>query len=142
MKKEDIYDMPNIGCLLGIAYQAELARLAAALSAAGLEITTAEYVIMRMLYTHSEMQQCELSRIIGKDKASVSRSVKSLADKELVENRQLSYKCSIVSLSDKGQSMMPRLLEIAKQQQNLLSEKITQRQMETLREILQTIINK
>lgn len=138
---DHIYEIPNIGCLLGIAYQAEAARLASALSEAGLDITAAEYVILRTLYAQGSLQQCELARILIKDKASVSRGVQSLARKELVEASPVSHKCTIVSLTEKGESMKPQLLGIAKKMHKGLAEKITKPQMENLREILELIIN-
>lgn len=139
--KDTIYNLPNLGCLLGSAYHAEEARLAAALAKAEINISPAEYVILRILFAHGEMQQCEISRIICKDKASVSRNVKSLVSKELATARQISYKCSMVSLTDKGESLETRLLDIAETLQNGLSERISAQQMDNLREILEKIIN-
>ncbi len=137
---ENIYELPNTGCLLGKAYQAEISRLNAALREAGLDISAAEYLILRVLCDNKAMQQCEISRILGKDKASVNRSIHSLAQKGLVDMNQVSYKCSVVSLTGDGESLMPRLLEIAEGLQRGLEEKISRQQMEILCEILRTII--
>lgn len=138
--KDDIYEIPNIGCLLGIAYQTEVARLNMALSTAGLDITAAEYLILRVLSAKGTMQQYEISRILGKDKASISRSVQSLVKKRWVNATPVTYKCCMVSLTDEGHSGMPQLLEIAGSLHQKLSDKITHRQMENLREILEAII--
>lgn len=137
---EYIYEMPNLGCLLGMAYQAEAGRLNAALSGAGLDITAAEYVILRLLLANGTMQQCEIGRILNKDKASVSRTLQSLSKKGLVNANPISRKCCMASLTAEGEALRARLLEIAKSLQNGLSERITPQQMAILREILETII--
>lgn len=138
--KETIYDIPNIGCLLGVAYQSEEARLSKELNNAGLGITAAEYLIIRILLAHGELQQCEISRILNKDRASISRSIKSLVEKGLIDARQISYKCCIVALSESGRALTPRILEIAGTLQQRLADRLTPEQMNNLREILLLII--
>lgn len=140
MTTDIVYDIPNLGCMLGMAYQAELSRLGKALSDAGLGITQAEYIIIRLLLAHGEMQQCEISRILNKDRASISRSIGCLEKKGLVIVNQISYKCCIVSLSESGRALKPRILEIAGNLQKSLAERISPKQIENLREILKQII--
>lgn len=141
METDDmIYEIPNLGCLLGMAYQSELSRLGNALNDAGLDITAAEYIIMRLLYARGEMQQCEISRILNKDRASISRSIKFLEKKGIVRINQLSYKCSIVSLTESGDAMKPRIFKIAGQLQQSLNDRITPQQISILSEILKQII--
>ena len=136
------YELPNVGCLLGIAYQAEVSRLAAALREAGIDISAAEYLIMRILYAaDGAVQECEISLILIKDKASVSRSIRSLERKGLVLVSQKSYKCSMVSLTEEGERLRHRLMEIAAARHRKLVDRITPEQMDTLREILETIID-
>lgn len=137
---ETLYDIPNLGCLLGIAYQAEEARLSKKLNEAGLNITAAEYVIIRLLLANGEMQQCEISRILKKDKASISRSIKSLEKKGFIKTNPISYKCSLVSLSESGMKITPQILELAEALQQRLKDRITPQQISVLREILKQII--
>ena len=72
MKKEIPHiESPAVGCMLGKAYQILLSQLAKALSDAGLEITTTEYLVLRALYSDEGIQQCEIASLKGKDKASI-----------------------------------------------------------------------
>lgn len=137
--KDNIYGIPNIGCLLGIAYQTEMIRLGDALAAQGLGITPAEYLILRVLYANGAVQQCEISRILRKDKAGVSRSLQSLLKKGLVDADPVSYKCCMVSLTEDGEALKPRVLELAEKLHHDLADKITPQQMKNLREILEAI---
>lgn len=140
MKKDDIYGIPNLGCLLGMAYQAEVGRLTTALNAAGIGITASEYLILRILYKNGHTQQCDFSRILGKDKASVNRSIHALARKGLVLADAVSYKCCMVSLTEEGVTLKPQIMEIARRLHNDMASKLTIRQMEDLNKILETII--
>lgn len=138
---DNTYVIPNVGCLLGIAYQTEIGRLNNALAEAEIDITAAEYLILRALYSNGAMQQCEIAQMLRKDKASISRSIQSLVRKGLVDADAVSYKCCMASLTDKGEALRPRLLSIAERLHNELSRKITPQQMKVLHEILETIIN-
>lgn len=139
--KDDIYCIPNLGCLLGLAYQTEISRLNAALTAAATGITPAEYLILRILYTRGAIQQCDISRILGKDKASVSRSIHSLEKKGLVNSDAVSYKCCMVSLTGAGESLEPDIMDIAQKCHHDIAARLTTGQMDTLREILVRIID-
>lgn len=138
--KDMTYEIPNIGCLLGMAYQSEAARLSRALTGAGIDITPAEYLIMRVLFSRGALQQCEISQTLGKDKASVNRSIQSLARKGFVTTTSVSFKCCMVGLTVAGEALRSRLLEIARRLHQELSSRITDEQMACLREILETII--
>lgn len=138
--KESTYGIPNVGCLLGIAYQTEVARLTQALAEANLDVTAAEYLILRVLFNHDKIQQCDIGKILVKDKASISRGVQSLAKKGYVDATPVSYKCSIISLTEEGYSLKQPLLEVADKLHQTLSSKITHEQMQKLREILELII--
>ena len=133
---DNTYGFPNVGCLLGKAYQNELTRLASTLNDAHLDISPAEYLILRVLYHNGPSQQCEISRIISKDKASVSRTVTSMAKKGLVDTSQISHKCCIVALTDKGEALRQRTIEIAKHQQADLEAKLSVDELNTLFHIM------
>ena len=72
------YSGPNVGCLLGTAYQTLLSELTDSLDRKGLDITTSEYLVMRALYSNDGLQQCEIAALLGKDKGAISRCVKNL----------------------------------------------------------------
>lgn len=139
--KDTPYEMPNVGCLLGTAYNIEEMRLRAMLQKERLGISPAEYLILRILFSHKEIQQCEISRILGKDKATVSRTIQSLTKKGLVISDQLSYRCCMISLSEKGRSLEPKIIEIAASRNARLSERISKQEQEFLRNILKKIID-
>lgn len=137
---QTIYDIPNLGCLLGIAYQSEETRLKELLAERSFDITPAEYLVLRILMTQGQVQQCEISRSLKKDKASVNRSVKSLDKKGYVVVDQRSYKCCMVSLSEAGRRLIPEISGIAETMQGRLESLLTRQQIADLKEILKLII--
>lgn len=106
MTNEDYtYPMPNVGCLVGIAYQVLTSRLAAALADAGLNISVPEYLILRTLYIKDGLQQCEIADMLSKDKGAISRNVAEMSKKGIVRTEPVSYKCRRVYLSPEGRKI-------------------------------------
>ncbi len=111
-----------IGCLIGKANQILLGELGKALKAAGLDITTTEYLVMRALYSRDGIQQCEIAEMIGRDKAAVSRCVSALEQKHLVRTEAVSYKCLRVHVTECGRGLKARIMRVAELRHNALTE--------------------
>lgn len=133
--------MPNLGCLVGTAYQTMVSELSKRLRESSLGITGSEYLVLRALYTRDGMQQCEIAEMIGKDKGAVCRTVKSLEDKLFVRTEPVSYKCLRVYLTDKGSEAKSEVMEIARERHSSLAGLLTPEELaifeQTLRKIIQ-----
>ncbi len=132
--------MPNVGCLVGTAYQCMLARLSEALIEAGLDLTTAEYLVLRVLYGQEGLQQCEIAEIIGKDKAGVCRCVAAMEKKGLVRTESVSHKCLRVYLTDKSRLMESSVVSVANARHRALEQAVDGSDMEAFVRVLKTII--
>lgn len=132
--------MPNVGCMIGTAYQVLLSRLSVALADAGLDITTAEYMVLRVLYDEEGLQQCDIAEIIGRDKAGVSRCVAAMERKGFVRTEAVSHKCLRVYLSDKGRAIEAAVMGVANERQLALESIVEGSDMETFVKVLRTII--
>ncbi|MDE6369567.1 MAG: MarR family transcriptional regulator [Muribaculaceae bacterium] len=139
-KEKMTYQMPNVGCMIGTAYQALLSKLSLALADAGLDITPAEYMVLRVLYDQEGLQQCEIAEIIGRDKAGVSRCVAGMEKKGLVRTEAVSHKCLRVYLSDKGRSVEAAVMDVANERHRALEGLVDGRDMEVFVKVLRTII--
>lgn len=133
--------MPNVGCLLGSAYQVQLALLSTALYESGLDITPAEYLVLRGLYSSDGMQQCDIAALLGKDKAAVSRCVATMQRKGLVNIENVSHKCRKAWLTDKGKAIEPKIMVIAKKRQDALYSLVDNEDMEAFVRVLKLIVN-
>ncbi|MDE6393775.1 MAG: MarR family winged helix-turn-helix transcriptional regulator [Duncaniella sp.] len=135
-----IYGGPNVGCMLGTAYQSLLSELTDALAKAGLDVTAPEYLILRALYANNGMQQCELASQLGKDKGAICRCIKTMAAKGLVVTEPVSHKCLKVYVSDKGQSIRADIMAVADERHRALTSMLTPAEMDTFVSVLQRII--
>lgn len=132
--------MPNIGCLVGTAYQNLVGGTQEALRAAGLDITVAEYMILRTLYDADGLQQCEISTAVGKDKAATCRTVSSLQKKGYVATQTISRKCLKVWLTAAALELKPAIMEVAAKRQAEMDGLATREELEIFRRVLEAII--
>ena len=141
MEKDTMtYGMPYVGCLIGTAFQKLTVELECALHEAGLNMTAAEYMILRALYSSDGLQQCELSEMVGKDKASISRSVAGMVRKGLVHQEQISHKCCRVWLSEAASALRPRIMEIAAERHRELTVLASEGEIATFVKVLKAIV--
>ena len=141
MENEKTYDMPCVGCLMGSAFQRLTVQLEAALKREGLQITSAEYMILRALYSRDGLQQCEIVEMVGKDKSSICRSVSALAKKNLVITEPISYKCIRVWLTDKARAIQHQVMQIAEERHKALLKLAPQKDIEAFVRVLKAIMN-
>lgn len=139
-QQEIVYGTPNTGCLVGTAYQKLYARLSEALETAGIPVTAAEYMILRVLYTKEGLQQCDIAQIVGKDQSAVCRTVSAMEKKKLVHTETVSHKCRRVFLAPTGTKLKPDIMEIARKRHDELSSILTPEELETFETILLKII--
>lgn len=139
-KERKTTETPAVGCMLGTAYQKLLGQLAAELARAGLDITTGEYLILRALYSHDGLQQCEIADMVGKDKSAVSRCVAAMERKGLVVTQPVSHKCLRVYLSARGHDIKPRVMDVAETRHKALLELTAPHELEIFTKILKNII--
>ena len=140
-KETKTYDSPYVGCRVGSAYQKMMIDLEAALKREGLKITGAEYMILRALYSSDGLQQCEISQMIGKDKASISRSVTALTKKGYIRQEQVSYKCCRIWLTEFAQRQKSGIMSIAAARHKALNDLAKPSDIESFVKVLKAIVN-
>ncbi|MDE7381888.1 MAG: MarR family transcriptional regulator [Muribaculaceae bacterium] len=133
-------DSHTLGCKVGRAYQVMLSQLATALKEAGLAITTSEYLVLRSVYSKEGLQQCEISEMIGKDKAAVCRCVAGLESKGLLATESVSHKCLKVYLTDKSREIESVIMEVASGRHMALMALTTPGELEIFSDVLEKII--
>ncbi len=140
MEDKKTYGMPYVGCLVGAAFQKLTSQLDAALKKASLPITAAEYMILRALYSTDGLQQCEICEMVGKDKASICRSVSALHKKGLIKTEPVSHKCIRVWLTDAAKDIRPQIMEIANERHRALASLASEKEIESFIKILNSIV--
>lgn len=142
MKSKQTFEMPYVGCLIGSAFQTMTSQLESALKKEGLNLTAGEYMIMRALYSRDGLQQCEICEMVGKDKASICRSVSALVRKGLVMTESVSHKCIRVWITDNAKEIRTKIMKIADDRHKALLELAPEKEIEIFINILKSIITK
>lgn len=132
--------MPNLGCLVGTAYQIMTGRLDQTLKEMGLDVTTGEYLVLRAIYTSDGMQQCEIASLIGKDKSAVCRTVSSLVRKRLVKTVPVSHKCLKVYVDQHGRDIEPAIIAVAHARHKAITDLLTEAELKGFSATLEKII--
>ena len=78
----------------------------------GLDIQHPQFAILMVMSRKDGIDQSELTEYVGRDKASVSRTIKSLEEKGLVIVKPNGGKKKKIFLSEKGKDLIPKLYEI------------------------------
>lgn len=141
MKTKGKIDSPALGCKVGRAYQIMLGQLSKALMEAGLDITTSEYLVLRVIFSNPGSQQCEIADMVGKDKAAVCRCVAGLEKKGLVSTECVSHKCLRIYPTGRANLLKPRIMEVAAIRHKALMDLTTPSELEIFNRILDNIIN-
>lgn len=89
-------------------------RLNQELKKEGLEFQHSHFSTMKILNTLDNICQTDLCKITGKDRASISRTLKFLEEKGYVMRQSLNGCKNGISLTDKGREIMPLLEDISK----------------------------
>ncbi len=140
MEDKKTYDIPYVGCLVGAAFQKMTSQLEILLKKEGLTITAAEYMILRALYSKDGLQQCEICDMVGKDKASICRSVSALNKKGLIRTETISHKCIRVWLTDKANEVKPIIMKVAEDRHKALLSLAPEKDIDTFTKILRSIV--
>ena len=140
MENEKTYDMPYMGCMMGAAFQRLISQLEVSLRQKGLDISAAEYMIVRALYSRDGLQQCEIADLVGKDKSSICRSIAAMQKKNLIHTEPISYKCIRVWLTDLGLDIRPKIMSVAAERHQALLDLAPAEDIEAFGRVLKAIL--
>ena len=103
----------HVGYWLRFVSNAVSAEFARRVEAEG--VTVSEWVAMRVLFDHDEMQPKDLAAAMGMTKGPVSRLVERLLRKKLIARRasEEDGRAQFVRLTVSGRELVPRLAELA-----------------------------
>jgi DNA-binding MarR family transcriptional regulator len=83
---------------------------------ANMDVTVAQWVVLRTLYDHDAITLNQLAELLGLDKSSVSRMVERLVRRELVNRSEGSDRRSLgLSLTPAARTLVPKLARLADQ---------------------------
>ncbi len=100
------------------------------------DVTIAQWCILLTLYNEDAASITELSKFIEVDKASISRVVERLLNKEWVTHKQgMDRRSGHVQFSIKGQELLPHLIQAAEENEQEFFGDLTPQEHEQLRQL-------
>lgn len=106
-------DIETLGYYVHRALFSMIKRLHKELKAQNLNFTHSDYTILRALDQKNGLTQTEISKIIGKEKSGVSRSINSLERQGYIFRTPANGCTNEVFISEKGKEVIPVLNDIA-----------------------------
>ena len=104
------------------------------------DLGVVEWRVLAQLAAEPWSTGAQLSQTIGLDKASISRSLRLLEDRELICVRSASGRRQEAALSRKGWAMHAEVLEVARAREAALLEGFTEAEVDTLIALLQRLL--
>ncbi len=114
----------------------------------GFEVTPEQYLVLTLLIENGELYQRQIAEITMKDRANVSRIIKILEEKGLIEKVEAANGRKIfkILVTDKGRELRekihPTTLEIRRILTNNISEEELITTMNTLKKIYDNVIDR
>jgi DNA-binding MarR family transcriptional regulator len=107
----------------------------------GFNVTVDQWLVMKHLYEHGELQQNELAELVFKDHPTLTRIIDLLADKKLLVRREnpADRRSFHVSLTKEGNKKVEQLLPKVKTIRLKAWEGLSERDFDHFRKTLNTI---
>lgn len=106
----------------------------------GIDITSDQWIVLKRVKEEGGINQRELAGSIFKDPASVTRILDVLVKKGLVEKRQGTDRRTYnIYLTDDGERLVQKTLELAVDIRSKGLEGLTEKEADTLKQLLDTV---
>ena len=128
MKKESKafeFRYDTLGFYLDRAFNAGVKFLNKTFAENGYNIQYAQFTLMKAIEAKEGISQIELSKILYKDRGTITRTLQTLQKKGYIEISEKDKRTNVVSLSVKGRKILPELDKLARVQNDLALKNIT-----------------
>lgn len=134
-------EIDTLGYFLDRALNAMVKNLNKLLAEHGLDLQHAQYTILKVLWCEDGISQSQLSRILGKDPAAVSRALNYLETKGYVDRRIKNGKTNGVFLTDYANSRKAEIEHVAELVTAAALQGLSAAQKDVLNQLLTTVYN-
>lgn len=134
-------EIPTLGYYIDRALCVMIKQLNKELKAEELQFHHSDYTIMKVLSVRDGLSQSELSRLLGKEKSGISRSLSALEKLGYIYRVASNGCTNHVFLSDQGKALMPILNEIAQRVSDKAMKGFTKKKRQEIMKNLTVIYN-
>ena len=133
----------SIGAQMAIALQLMKKKNHQAIANAGLKITMEQLAILEVLNFHGDMNMTELSHVVWKQNANVTRIVDKLERQQLLERKPLEgdRRAYLLCITENGKQLFKKLIPVVAEAYNDAVSCITKEEEAFTISILKKMIN-
>jgi MarR family transcriptional regulator, transcriptional regulator for hemolysin len=112
------------------------------LNEAGIEITIDQWLVLHTIEDQPGISQTEIADQVFKDAASVTRIIELLKKKGLLDRKEheADRRRSTLELTKEGKTVIRQAMKVSEQNRNAALKGVTEKEMSTMRNALNTII--
>lgn len=105
------------------------------------DISTAQWVVLRILYDNHDLTLSEAARLVGVDKSSLSRMIDRLVQRNLVVRAEGQDRREIgLNLAPSARKLVPKLAELADENDQSFFQSLSAKQRKELLDTIQNLL--
>lgn len=129
----------TLGFYLDRAFNASVKFINKTFAEKGYNIQYAQFTLMKAIEAKEGISQIELSRILYKDRGSITRTLQTLQKKGYIEISEKDKRTNRISLSSKGRKILPELDKLANAKTERALEAISELKENEVYDLLERI---
>jgi len=102
-------------------------------------IAIEQRAILEIIMNKGSLKQSELTTILCRDRTTISRTLKTLENKDYIKKEKIDNKVFIITLSDKGIDVMEKTQDIVNEFRSNILSNFTEEEIENLYTYLERI---
>jgi DNA-binding MarR family transcriptional regulator len=100
------------------------------------DLSSEQYGVMKLVHDSKELTPTQIAEMLNRDKATITRIIKSLEGKGLIEKKSINNRSFYIILTPNGEEMLKHADEIALKYHRMIMEEVGE---EEIKQILKTL---
>ena len=104
------------------------------------DIAPEQRAALEIIKYESEVNQTKIANILGKDKTTISRTLNTLENKNLITKSQIDKRTNLIQLTQKGEEILNESFSSVKNFRTNLTSKLNEEELKQLFSLLEKVI--
>lgn len=103
------------------------------------DIAPEQRAALEIIKYESDVNQTKIANILGKDKTTISRTLKTLENKDLITKSQIDKRTNLIQLTKKGEEVLNDSFSYVKDFRKKLTSKLSEEELNNLITLLEKV---
>lgn len=104
------------------------------------DIAPEQRATLEIIKYESEVNQTKIANILGKDKTTISRTLNTLENKNLITKSQIDKRTNLIQLTQKGEEILNESFSSVKNFRTNLTSKLNEEELKQLFSLLEKVV--